>query len=91
MINALFLPHIPMSQPHLRRRYELMSFLLNAAVPISLVGVCGALHLKQVNQTQEIESLRAEVATIRLNLAVPTNVSPTHSSINSTNTANTSK
>jgi hypothetical protein len=77
--------------PHLRRRYELMSFILNASVPLALVTVVAITYWKQQIQTQEIESLRAELATIRLNLAVPTNVSPTHGSIDTTNTANTSK
>lgn len=67
-----------MSRPHLRRRYELMSFILNAAVPLSLVAVVAITYWKQQIQTQEIESLRAELATIRLNLAVPTNVQPTY-------------
>ena len=79
------------NHPHFRRRYELMSFVLNAAVPLSLVVVVAITYWKQQIQMQEIETLRAEIATIRLNLAVPTNVSPTHGSIDPTSTANTSK
>ena len=79
------------NHPHFRRRYELMSFVLNAAVPLSLVVVVAITYWKQQIQMQEIETLRAELATIRLNLAVPTNVQSTHGSIDTTNTANTSK
>lgn len=77
--------------PHFRCRYELTSFLVSAAVPIALVVVDVAQQMQMEKQGQEVENLRAELATIRLNLAVPTNVSPTHGSIDSTSTANTSK
>ncbi len=79
------------NHPHFRRRYELMSFILNAAVPLSLVVVVAITYWKQQIQMQEIETLRAEIATIRLNLAVPTNVQPTYGSNNSTDTTHTSK
>jgi hypothetical protein len=82
---------MPNNRPHFRRRYELASFLVSTAIPAALALV-GIAHQVQIQvQTQEIENLRAELATIRLNLAVPTNVQPNHGSIDSTNTANTSK
>lgn len=77
--------------PHFRRHYELTSFLVSAAVPIALVVVDVAQQMQMEKQGQEIENLRAELATIRLNLATPTNVQSTHGSIDTTNTANTSK
>ena len=80
-----------MSRPHLRRRYELMSFILNAAVPLSLVAVVAITYWKQQIQTQEIESLRAELATIRLNLAAPTNVHPTYDPNHPTSSTPSSK
>ena len=76
--------------PHFRRRYELASFLVSTAIPAAL-AVVGIAHQIQIQiQAQEIENLRAELATIRLNLAVPTNVQPTYGSSPSS-TANTSK
>ncbi|MFN7394206.1 MAG: hypothetical protein ACK5U6_17445 [Pseudanabaena sp.] len=76
-----------MSRPHLRRHYELLSFLLNAVLPIFIVVVLFQQHIEMSHQTQQIEDLRAELATIRLN----TNVQSNHGSVNPTNTANTSK
>jgi hypothetical protein len=73
--------------PHFRRHYELASFILNTTVPLSLVVVAFSQHIELQKQSQEIESLRAELATIRLN----TNVQSNHGSVNPTNTANTSK
>jgi hypothetical protein len=79
-----------MSHPRSRRNYELMSFVLNAIAPVVLVVVGGVQHIQLLQHNQEIEELRAELATIRLNLATPTDVKPTYGSSPSS-TANTSK
>lgn len=56
-----------MSLPKFRRRYELLSFLLNAALPLFLVVVLLQQHIELAHQSQKIEDLRADIATIKLN------------------------
>lgn len=54
-------------QPHFRRHYELISFALNSAVPILLSVVVFTQDIQIKKNVQELENLRADIATIRLN------------------------
>lgn len=76
--------------PHFRRHYELISFAINAAIPLTIVGVLMAQHVQLQSNTQEIENLRADIATIRLN-SLPIPNAATHpknsDSISATTTA----
>ena len=66
-----------MLPPHFRRHAEFLSHVLNLAPSLMLVLVAGIQHVQLQTHNQEIENLRADIATIRLNLATPTsNVQP---------------
>lgn len=64
-----------MAQPHFSRRYELLSFALNALVPVSLVVVIGLQQHKLYEQAKRLERLELEVATIKLNTLPSSNAS----------------
>lgn len=69
-----------MLPPHFRHHAEFLSHVLNVAPTLALVLVAGIQHVQLQTHTQEIENLRADIATIRLNLAPPTsNVQPSSS------------
>lgn len=77
-----------MSIPHFRRKYELMSFAFNIAVPLALVAVVGAQHVQLSRQAQKLDTLEADIATIKLNsLPMPSYDTPKPSSNKSTNSA----
>jgi len=51
---------------HFRRRYELLSFLMNFLAPISLVVVVALQGQELIRLSKELEALRQDVDTMRI-------------------------
>ncbi len=70
-------------RPHFRRHYELISFVVDIAVSVVLASVIVAQQFQLLDIVQEVEILRAEIATIRLNSLHTSNApyesAPSHS------------
>ena len=73
-------------QPNQHHKYKLASVLIDIAIPLTFVMVIAAQHFQIIGLSQELEVLRADIATIRLN-SLPTSYGSPNTS--SSNTATT--